>query len=81
MVTIPVCTIEEDLQLHQVPQAAPGAAKDPIDELPPQLTEGGLNALVYLTEQELMLWSTISGQQQHLDLVRQPVGALRVGLR
>ena len=51
--------IEQYLQLDRIPQALPGATKHPIHKLPPQLVEGGLNALAHLTEHEFMLWGVV----------------------
>src|SRR5262245_5566880 len=67
---------EEDLQLDRVPQPPPGAAKDPIYKLLPQLAEGGFNALAHLTEEEFMLWDPVPGNQQHRGLFCQVVSAL-----
>jgi hypothetical protein len=53
--------IEQDLELDRIPQAAPGATKDPIDKLPPQLTQGSFNALAHLTEEEFPDSSGFSG--------------------
>ena len=68
--------IEEDLQLDRVPQPPPGAAKYPIHKLLPQLAEGRFDPLTHLTEEELMLRGTLSGNQQHRGLFRQVVSAL-----
>jgi hypothetical protein len=52
--------MEQHLQLDRIPQALPGAAQHPIHKRPPQLAEGGLNALAHLTEHEVMLWGTVA---------------------
>ncbi len=68
--------IEQHLQLDRIPQALPGAAKHPIHKLPPQLAEGGLNALAHLTEHESMLWGPVARNQQHLRVCGQGGRAL-----
>src|ERR1700737_4673457 len=72
--------IEQDLQLDRVPQPPPGAAKHPIHKVPPQLAESSFNALAQLTEYEFVLRGTVLGNQQHLGLFRQAMGAVRTAI-
>src|SRR6266581_421608 len=63
--------IEQNFQLDGIPQAPPRATEDSVQEFPPQLTEGRLNPLPHLTEQELLRRGAVPRNQQHLCVLRQ----------
>src|SRR6266568_4200379 len=62
--------IEQNFQLDGIPQAPPRATEDSVQEFPPQLTEGRLNPLPHLTEQELQRRVSVlpgAGRQEHVQ--------------
>jgi hypothetical protein len=63
--------VVQHFELKGIPQARPGAAEHPIDKLAPQLTKGGFDSLPDLAEDEAMSRGLVTGNQQHVSLVRQ----------
>jgi hypothetical protein len=54
----------QDFELQSIPQPIPGAAKHPIDTLPPQLTKGGFHLLPDLAEDKAVSRGLSAGNQQ-----------------
>lgn len=46
--------VMQDFELEDILQTVPRATKDAVEELPPQLAEGGFRPLANLTEQEFL---------------------------
>ena len=63
--------VVQHFKLERIPQAAPRATEDAVYELPPQLTKGGFDLLPDLAEDEAMSRGLVTGNQQHVSLVRQ----------
>ena len=72
--------VVQHFELDGIPQPMPRSTEHSVHKLPPQLTEGSLNALPDVAQGEFVGGSLIARYQQHLRLLGQASPALRTAI-